>query len=233
MGRVPIWRVGGKSVIRAGPLQQALKRETALTSLVCSATKKNASNCVASSAWNAFLRDRSQGSLLITMPRRPSGHFRWTGNVAVARVRSSSDAREGFAMPTCRTDAEASERAQVLAGVAERPRVAGVEIDKARKALEMVAIAAPRQLSNALAVAAELVDGELRPKGAPAVPHLQADRRSVGIPADARSRSTGSLTCSVRASSRSISYASGPSSSRPPPSAGASACTISAEPWRR
>lgn len=65
--------------------------------------------------------------------KQAKGHVRWFNGVAVARIRVTSEVRESFAMPTCKTDAQAAERAQLLADDAKRMRRADVELDKACK----------------------------------------------------------------------------------------------------
>ena len=104
------------------------------------------------------------------MGKQATGHVRWVRGTAIARIRITSDVREDFALPSCRTEAEAAERARLLADAATRTRLARVELDRARKALEMIAVASPRSLRNAIGVAGELVGGELRPEGAPRTP---------------------------------------------------------------
>jgi integrase len=104
------------------------------------------------------------------MAKRATGHVRWFDGIAVARIRVTSAARQSFALPSCRTDGEARERARLLAEVANQMRLVGVEKDKAQKALEMLASATPRSLPNAVAVARELAGGELRPRSAPSAP---------------------------------------------------------------
>jgi len=104
------------------------------------------------------------------MARQATGHVRCFNGIATARIRITKDAREGFAMPSCKTEAEAAERAQLLAEVAKRMRRADVLPEKARTLLENIAGASPRSLRNALAVAGELIGGELRPQGVPRMP---------------------------------------------------------------
>ena len=104
------------------------------------------------------------------MAKQATGHVRWFNGSAVARIRVASNLRESFAMSNCRTEEEAIERAQLLADVARRMRLAGVDLERARKAVEMVATASPRLLRNALTVAGELVGGELCPASAPSAP---------------------------------------------------------------
>lgn len=101
------------------------------------------------------------------MPKLATEHVRWVNGVAVARIRIT---RASFSMPSSRTDTEAAERSRVLAEVAKRMRPTGVELERACRALEMIAAASPRSLRNALAVASELIGGELQPAGAPRVP---------------------------------------------------------------
>lgn len=104
------------------------------------------------------------------MAKQATGHVRWFNGVAGARIRVTNEVRETFTLPACRTEAEAAERARLLAEVAKRMRDAGVELDRARTMLEKVAGASPRSLRNALAVAAELIGGELRAEGPPRIP---------------------------------------------------------------
>jgi len=104
------------------------------------------------------------------MPREAKGHVRWVNGIAIARIRVTPQARQDFALPTCTTEAEAQQRARVLADVARKMRPAGVELAKARKALEMIAGASARSLRNVLDVAEELVGGKLSPKGVPTAP---------------------------------------------------------------
>ena len=82
------------------------------------------------------------------MAKQATGHIRWFNGIATARIRITNDVRESFALSTCRTDDEAGERALLLADVAKRMRLAGIELEKARTALEMVATASPRHFET-------------------------------------------------------------------------------------
>ena len=104
------------------------------------------------------------------MAKQATGHVRWFNGIASARIRVTSEVREAFALPNCPTDEAADERALLLADVAKRMRQSGVDLDKARQALHMIVGASPRSLRHALAVAGELIGGELRPQGAPRIP---------------------------------------------------------------
>lgn len=105
------------------------------------------------------------------MPRKATGHVRWINGVATARIRITSDVRESFALPNCKSDQEAHERARMLAEVAQRLRRAQAGLERSREALKNIAGASsPRSLGFALDVVEELIGGRLDIASKPNVP---------------------------------------------------------------
>lgn len=105
------------------------------------------------------------------MPREPKGEVCWTDVGPVARVTIEGRERQRFELPTCRTEQEADERAELLAGLARRFRKAGViRTPDAAQLLQLAATSAPGLLPGVLQVAGELIGGELAGAGKPAVP---------------------------------------------------------------
>ncbi len=93
------------------------------------------------------------------MPTPTKGSVRRLHGVAIARIPTSPGCRESFAMPTCKTEADASERARVLAQLAKRLRHAATDSDTKRKALELTAAAPARSLATHIQVIEEMVGG--------------------------------------------------------------------------
>src|SRR5262245_37054612 len=104
------------------------------------------------------------------MPRRATGEVRCVGGVWTARITLVGRDRPSFAMPWCKTERDATERAQLLADTAQQLRDARSD-DGARKYLGEVAAAAnERALRIALAALREFAGKEVRPAGAPKAP---------------------------------------------------------------
>ncbi len=113
------------------------------------------------------------------MPREAKGEVRWSADGAAARVTLKGRDRKTFPLPTCKTEAEADERAALLASLALRFRKAGV-IDRpeAEKLLEMAANATKALLPGVIQVAGELVGGEIEADGnAPKKPTFRELRK--------------------------------------------------------
>lgn len=105
------------------------------------------------------------------MPKLAKGEVRWGANGASARVTIKGKQRETFEMPTVKTPAEAEQRCELLANMAQRFRRAGVvETREARQLLETAAGCVPALLPGVLQVAGELAGGKLVDAGKPAVP---------------------------------------------------------------
>jgi integrase len=96
------------------------------------------------------------------MPKEATGAVRWFNGVASARIRVKGRGRVTFEMPQATSKPEAKERARVLAMLAKRMGGAQISADLACKALEKVATAAERSLRNAIAVAEEVIGGEVQ-----------------------------------------------------------------------
>jgi len=120
-------------------------------------------------------RDRSRADPRSedVVSKQATGHVRWVSGTAVTRIRLTSTARESFTLPGCTHEESACERSRLLAELAQQFRDAHVGLDQTRKLLGMVAAASMRSLPNMLAIAAELVGGQLRPASAPKVPTFQ------------------------------------------------------------
>ncbi len=101
------------------------------------------------------------------MRHEAAGEVRFSGGVATTRVRAFGK-RETFRMPTCKTENEASNRSKLLARIAKRMAKANVDPAVGMKTLEEIAAASPRGLTNAVALANELVGGLL--EAVPEVP---------------------------------------------------------------
>ena len=97
------------------------------------------------------------------MPKRATGAVTWIDGVARARVTITGRQRKTFKMPTVRTEADAAERAQLLATLARRLRQVDTPQAQTIKALDMAAAATERSLRNVLVVIDELADGKLAP----------------------------------------------------------------------
>ncbi len=96
------------------------------------------------------------------MPREATGEIRRNSSGKLsARIRFGTS-RETFELPTCRTEAEAEERAKVLARLAKRFSAAGnVTQRDAIETLRMAGTATDRSLTTVLTLADELLGGEL------------------------------------------------------------------------
>jgi integrase len=104
------------------------------------------------------------------MPKLAEGELRWSANGAVARITLKGRDRKPFALPTCRTKAEAEERKRILADLARRFRRAGlVDSPDVNRLLDNVAACAPALLPGFMHVAGELLGGELEADTKPSV----------------------------------------------------------------
>ncbi len=109
------------------------------------------------------------------MPKEAKGEVRRTLDGFVAVITIKGTERKSFDMPTCRTDAEAHERSDVLAKLAKRFRRAGLAgTSETLRLLEMVGVSAPALLPSVLKVADKLAGGELAPAAANTVPTFGA-----------------------------------------------------------
>jgi len=96
------------------------------------------------------------------MPRKAQGSVTHTRNGWTCRVTLKGRERRSYELPACRTQAEAEERAQLLADLARRFRKADlIQSEQALKLLDMAASAAPALLPGVLKVADELTGGVL------------------------------------------------------------------------
>lgn len=149
---VPIWRVGGKSMIPATPLLQALERLAAAQE-PRELTEEEERQRLRRQLGMERIPQRSSVRRFAEATHGKAGNGTCPGfnGIASARIRVTSKVREAFALPNCPTDEAADERALLLADVARRMRHCGVDLDKARQALQMIAGASPRSLRHALA----------------------------------------------------------------------------------
>ena len=98
------------------------------------------------------------------MPKPAKGELTWTSEGPVARITLKGRERESYLLAACRKPAEAEERKQLLASVAQRFRKAGViDTRQARELLKTIASAPAALLVTALQVAGELAGGLARP----------------------------------------------------------------------
>jgi integrase len=109
------------------------------------------------------------------MPNAATGQLSWTSDGPAARITIKGKKRETFLLLSCRTEAEAQARCQLLAELAQRFRRAGViETRDARELLKTAAACAPAMLAGVRQVAGELCGGELIDTKAPRAPSFQS-----------------------------------------------------------
>src|SRR5687767_7797587 len=98
------------------------------------------------------------------MPKPAKGELTWTAEGPVARITLKGRERESYLLAACRKPAEAEERRNTLAAVAQRFRRAGViDTRQARDLLKTIAASPAALLPAALQVAGELAGGLAMP----------------------------------------------------------------------
>lgn len=102
------------------------------------------------------------------MGTKATGSVRIVAGKFEARVRVAAGKRETFKLSAARTEAEALERARVLAEVATRLRRARVPVEEIGDTLRLAAAATPKTLASLLAVVTERAGGESKPVAATA-----------------------------------------------------------------
>lgn len=108
------------------------------------------------------------------MPKQAKGELSWTAEGPVARITLKGRERESYVLSSCKTEAQATERKELLASVAARFRKAGVIDGKpARDLLNTIATAAPALLPTALEVAGQLAGGLAIPGAKSAAPKFK------------------------------------------------------------
>jgi integrase len=94
------------------------------------------------------------------MARRPSGTIRFRHGIYDVRITLGPNERPCFALPTCKTEAEAKARALVLSGIAERLRAAG-HADLAPRFLERAAARDGKALDDVIEAVDRLCAGKV------------------------------------------------------------------------
>ena len=104
------------------------------------------------------------------MPREATGELKTLADGFAARITIEGRARRDFPLPTCATEAEATERCKALAGIAARLRRAG----KAGEIVALLEMGAKARAGRAWQFVVETVDlevgGQLRERGKGEVP---------------------------------------------------------------